>query len=118
MGHPFTADQIPAPPHPYDVSKHEAETGLMDLSEETGMEVVIIRSPLVYGPGVKANFLSMINWLQREIPLPFGGVTKNRRSFVLVDNLVSLIITCINYPAAKIRNFWRQIVRICQMRHC
>jgi nucleoside-diphosphate-sugar epimerase len=100
LDHPFTADQIAAPSDPYGVSKHEAEMGLMALSEETGMEIVIIRSPLVYGPGVKANFLSMMNWLRRGIPLPFGGVTKNRRSLVFLDNLVDLIVVCINHPAA------------------
>jgi nucleoside-diphosphate-sugar epimerase len=105
FGHPFTADQIPAPSDPYGVSKHEAEMGLRALSEKTGMEVVIIRSPLVYGPGVKANFLSMINWLQRGIPLPLGGVTKNRRSFVFLGNLVDMIITCINHPAAANQTF-------------
>lgn len=105
LGHPFTADQIPVPSDPYGVSKHEAEMGLRALSEETGMEVVIIRSPLVYGPGVKANFLSMMNWLRRGIPLPLGGVTKNRRSFVFIDNLVSLIIACINHPAAANQTF-------------
>lgn len=105
LGHPFIADHIPAPSDPYAVSKYEAEIGLMALSEETGMELVIIRSPLVYGPGVKANFLSMMNWLQRGIPLPLGGVTKNHRSFVHLDNLVDLIITCINHPAAANQTF-------------
>ena len=105
LGHPFTADQIPVPSDPYGVSKYEAEMGLRALSEETGMEVVIIRSPLVYGPGVKANFLSMMNWLRRGIPLPLGGITKNRRSFVFIDNLVSMIIACINHPAAANQTF-------------
>ena len=105
LGHPFTADQIPLPSDPYGVSKYEAEMGLRALSEETGMEVVIIRSPLVYGPGVKANFLSMMNWLRRGIPLPLGGITKNRRSFVFIDNLVSMIIACINHPAAANQTF-------------
>lgn len=100
LGYPFTTDQIPAPSDPYGVSKYEAEMGLMELSKETGMEVVIIRLPLVYGPGVKANFLSMMNWLQRGIPLPLGGITKNRRSFVFIGNLVDMIVTCINHPAA------------------
>jgi nucleoside-diphosphate-sugar epimerase len=105
LGHPFTADQIPVPSDPYGVSKYEAEMGLRALSEETGMEVVIIRSPLVYGPGVKANFLSMMNWLRRGIPLPLGSVTKNRRSFVFIDNFVSMIIACINQPAAANQTF-------------
>ncbi len=100
LGYPFTADQMSAPIDPYGVSKHEAEMGLKDLSKATGMEVVIIRSPLVYGPGVKANFLSMMNWLNRDIPLPFGSIKNNRRSFVFIDNLVSLIVTCISHPSA------------------
>ena len=104
-GYPFTADQIPVPSDPYGVSKYEAEMGLRALSEETGMEVVIIRSPLVYGPGVKANFLSMMNWLRRGIPLPLGGITKNRRSFVFLDNLVDLINVCISHPAAANQTF-------------
>lgn len=105
FGYPFTADQIPKPIDPYGISKYEAEIGLKALSEETGMEVVIIRSPLVYGPGVKANFLSMMNWLKRGIPLPLGGATKNRRSFVFIDNLVSMIITCMNHPEAANQTF-------------
>jgi nucleoside-diphosphate-sugar epimerase len=100
LGSPFTADQIPVPCDPYGISKHEAEIGLIALSKETGMEVVIIRSPLIYGPGVKANFLSMMNWLWRWIPLPLGGITKNRRSFIFLDNLVDMIITCTTHPAA------------------
>ncbi len=105
LNHPFIFDQIPAPSDPYAVSKYEAEMGLRALSKETGMEVVIIRSPLVYGPGVKANFMSMMNWLRRGIPLPLGGITKNRRSFVFIDNLVSMIIACINHPKAANQTF-------------
>ena len=101
LGHPFTADETPAPGDPYGVSKCEAEAGLRALSQETGMEVVIIRPPLVYGPGVKANFLAMMRWLQRGVPLPLGGVTDNRRSLVFLDNLVDLIVTCIDHPAAN-----------------
>lgn len=105
LGYPFRPDQNPNPQDPYGVSKYEAEMGLKALSEETGMEVVIIRSPLIYGPGVKANFLSMMNWLQRGIPLPLGGIKKNRRSFVFLGNLVDMIITCINHPAAANQTF-------------
>lgn len=100
LGHPFTADQPPEPRDPYCVSKCEAEAGLRALSEETGMEVVIIRPPLVYGPGVKANFLAMMRWVWRGIPLPLGGVTENRRSLVFLDNLIDLIVTCVDHPAA------------------
>lgn len=99
-GHPFTADETPVPGDPYGISKYEAEVGLRALSHETGMEVVIIRPPLVYGPGVKANFLAMMRWLQRGFPLPLGGVTENRRSLVFLGNLIDLIVTCIDHPAA------------------
>ena len=99
LGKPYTADDHPNPRDPYGVSKLEAEQGLLSLAAETGMEVVIIRPVLVYGPGVKANFLSMMSWLDRGIPLPFGAI-HNRRSLVALDNLVSLIVTCIAHPAA------------------
>lgn len=95
----YSADSSPAPVDAYGISKFEAEQGLQVLAAETGMEVVIIRPVLVYGPGVKANFHSMINWLYKGIPLPFGAI-HNRRSFVSIDNLVHLIVTCIDHPAA------------------
>ena len=104
-GQPFTADQIPNPCDPYGISKYEAEAGLRALSAETGMEVVIIRPPLVYGQGVKGNFITMLRWLQRGIPLPLGGVTENRRSLVFLDNLVDLICTCLDHPAAANQTF-------------
>jgi nucleoside-diphosphate-sugar epimerase len=99
VGHPFRADDKPAPQDPYGVSKWEAEQGLRAIAKETGLEVVIIRPPLVYGPGVKANFASMVKWLQRGVPLPLGAI-HNRRSLVALDNLVDLITTCISHPAA------------------
>lgn len=102
---PFTADDVPAPEDPYGVSKHEAEQLLRQIAAETGMEVVIIRPPLVYGPGVKANFESMMRWLARGVPLPLAAVTENRRSLVVLDNLVDLIVTCLNHPAAANQTF-------------
>lgn len=104
-GHPFSADQASAPGDPYGVSKCEAEAELRALTQETGMEAVIISSPLVYGPGVKAGFLAMMRWLWRGFPLPLGGITAIRRSLVFVDNLVDLIVTCINHPAAANQTF-------------
>jgi nucleoside-diphosphate-sugar epimerase len=95
----FKADDPPAPVDPYGVSKQEAEDALKQIGLSTGMEVVIIRPPLVYGPGVKANFLSMMSWLHRNIPLPLGAIN-NQRSLVALDNLVDLIVTCIDHPAA------------------
>jgi nucleoside-diphosphate-sugar epimerase len=104
-GRPFTVDDAPAPEDPYGVSKHEAELALRQIAAETGMEVVIIRPPLVYGPGVKANFESMIRWLSFGIPLPLAGITQNRRSLVALDNLVDLIVTCLSHPSAANQTF-------------
>jgi UDP-glucose 4-epimerase len=98
-GMPFTADQQPAPIDPYGISKLEAEQGLQKLAADTSMEVVIIRPVLVYGPGVKGNFRSMLSWLSRGIPLPLGAL-HNRRSLVALDNLVDLIVTCTAHPDA------------------
>lgn len=99
LGKPYTAFDGPAPHDPYGVSKLEAEEGLRLIADETGMEVVIIRPVLVYGPGVKANFRSMMNWVNKGVPLPLGAI-HNRRSLVSLDNLVDLIATCIDHPAA------------------
>ncbi|MDT3709496.1 MAG: SDR family oxidoreductase [Pseudomonadaceae bacterium] len=96
---PFQAGDVPLPEDAYGISKLEAEQGLMRLAAETGMEVVIIRPPLVYGPGVKGNFASMIKLVNKGIPLPFGAID-NKRSLVGIDNLVDLIIRCIDHPAA------------------
>ncbi len=104
-GRRFTADDVPAPEDPYGVSKHEAEQLLRQIGSDSGMEVVIIRPPLVYGPGVKANFESMMGWLFRGVPLPLGGLSHNRRSLVALDNLVDLIVTCLNHPAAANETF-------------
>lgn len=105
VAHQFAADDPPAPDDPYGASKHEAEQLLRQIAAETGMEVVIIRSPLVYGPGVKANFESMMRWLARGVPLPLAAVTQNRRSLVALDNLVDLIVTCLHHPAAANQTF-------------
>ena len=78
---------------------------LRQIAAETGMEVVIIRPPLVYGPGVKANFESMMRWLARGVPLPLAAVTQNRRSLVALDNLVDLILSCLHHPAAANQTF-------------
>ncbi|EQM67574.1 hypothetical protein L682_21610 [Aquipseudomonas alcaligenes OT 69] len=99
-GHPFAADDLPAPSDAYARSKLLAEKGLQRLALETGMELVIIRPPLVYGPGVGANFLTLMRWLQKGLPLPLGSVD-NARSLVAVFNLVDLIIRCIDHPCAK-----------------
>lgn len=103
-GYPFTADDIPAPLDPYGMSKLEAEIGLREVSVSTGMDVVIVRPPLVYGPGVRANFASMMNWVARGVPLPFGRIC-NARSMVALDNLVDLLITCLKHPGAAGQTF-------------
>jgi nucleoside-diphosphate-sugar epimerase len=103
-GSAYYADDIPNPVDPYAISKCEAEAGLRLIAAETGMEVVIIRPVLVYGPNVKGNFLSMMKWLHRGLPLPFGAV-RNLRSIVGVHNLVDLIYTCLRHPAAANQTF-------------
>jgi UDP-glucose 4-epimerase len=104
-GRPFTSEDVPAPADPYGISKAEAEAALRALASETGMEVVVIRPPLVYGPGVKANFLRMATALARGVPLPLGAIEHNRRSLVALDNLVDLITTCMDHPAAANQTF-------------
>jgi nucleoside-diphosphate-sugar epimerase/GT2 family glycosyltransferase len=99
VGQPFTTDDEPRPQDPYGISKLEAEQALMQLAVQTGMEVVILRPVLVYGPGVKANFQAMMRWLRMGVPLPLGSLD-NRRSLVSLDNLVDCIATCLNHPAA------------------
>ena len=103
-GKPYTAFDTPAPQDPYGVSKMEAEQGLRETAQQTGMEVVVIRPVLVYGPGVKANFRSMMNWLNKGVPLPLGAI-HNKRSLVSLDNLVDLIVTCVDHPAAANQTF-------------
>jgi len=103
-GQSFTPDDPPNPQDPYAVSKYEAEQALRQVEKETGLEVVIIRPPLVYGPGVKGNFLRLIQLVQKGYPLPLGLV-QNKRSLVAIDNLVDLIITCVKHPAAAGQTF-------------
>jgi nucleoside-diphosphate-sugar epimerase len=104
LNQPFTAANTAAPEDAYGISKMEAELGLQALAAESGMEVVIIRPPLVYGPGVKGNFASMIKLVGKGLPLPLGAV-HNKRSLVALDNLVDLIITCIDHPGAANQTF-------------
>lgn len=103
-GKPFTSLDAPAPLDPYGQSKLEAEIALTALSRTTGLEVVIIRPPLVYGPGVRANFLKLMQLVKMGVPLPLGAIY-NRRSMVALDNLVDLLITCTHHPAAAGQTF-------------
>lgn len=106
-GQPFMTEETSssgAALDPYGQSKQEAEQGLRLVAQQTGLEVVIIRPPLVYGVGVKGNFQSMMNWLHKGIPLPLGKIY-NQRSLVALGNLVDLITICINHPAAANQTF-------------
>ena len=103
-GQAFTEADAPNPQDAYGQSKHEAELGLRQLASDTGMEVVIIRPPLVYGPGVKANFAALMLAVQKGWPLPLGAV-HNQRSLVALDNLVDFIVTCITHPQAGNQTF-------------
>jgi len=96
----FTADDIPSPQDAYAISKYEAEQALFEIAHQTGMQVVIIRAPLVYGEGVKANFHTLMKFVRSGLPLPLGAATDNRRSLVAIDNLVDFIFICISHPAA------------------
>lgn len=102
---PFTADDEPMPHSAYSVSKHEAEQGLRQLAQETGLEVVIVRPPLVYGPRAPGNFGALVRAVARGWPLPLGAVTDNRRSLVAIDNLIGLIVTCLTHAAAANQTF-------------
>lgn len=100
----YSADDIPSPADPYGISKLEAEQGLRAFARESDLEVVIIRPVLVYGPGVKANFRTMMSWLLRGVPLPFGAI-HNSRSLVGLDNLVDLVLRALTHPAAANQTF-------------
>ena len=100
----FDAKDPIAPKDPYGVSKAEAESALHEIAARTSMEVVIMRPPLVYGPGVRANFLRMMTWLDRGVPLPFGAVD-NRRSLVFLGNLADALVSCVEHPEAANQTF-------------
>ncbi len=102
--HPFNEVDKPEPPSPYALSKWEAEQYLNKLAKKTSMEIVIIRPPLVYGPGVKANFLSLLKLTKLGLPLPVG-LLNNKRSMISVNNLVNFIVCCIEHPKAANETF-------------
>ena len=103
-GNPFRADDTPAPEDPYGISKWEAEQALRGIADETNLEIVIIRPPLIYGPGVSANFLRLMQWVMLGVPLPLGAIS-NSRSMVALDNLIDLIETCLDHPEAVDQTF-------------
>jgi nucleoside-diphosphate-sugar epimerase len=96
---PYDEDDRPAPSDPYGISKYEAEQALREVADKTGLEIVILRPPLVYGPGVKANFLRLLKIVDRGIPLPLANV-KNNRSMIFLKNLIDAIVMCIINPCA------------------
>ena len=95
----FSEQDICNPIEPYAISKFEAEQGLLQIAQETDMEMVIIRPPLIYGPGVKGNFASMMRWVDKGIPLPLGAVN-NQRSLLALENLLDFITRCLAHPRA------------------
>ena len=101
----FAADDVPQPCGSYAVSKAEAEALLFEFGAASGLEVVVVRPPLVYGPGVQANFAAMLRAIRWGIPLPFGAIDNNCRSLVGIDNLVDLLIRCLDHTAAPGRVF-------------
>ena len=101
---PYRETDMPAPEDAYAISKWEAEQGLQQIAADTGLEVVILRPPLVYGPGVKANFLRLLQTVKRGWPLPLGAV-RNRRSLLFLGNFVDAIRLCVEHPAAAGQTF-------------
>ena len=99
LGAPFSELDQPSPSDPYGLSKFGAEQGLLEIARQTEMEVVIIRPPLVYGPGVKANFANMMRCVKKGVPLPLGAIN-NKRSLIALDNLVDFILLCTSHPKA------------------
>jgi nucleoside-diphosphate-sugar epimerase len=91
---PFNEQDLPNPQDPYGISKWEAEQGLARVSSQTGLEIVVIRSPLVYGPGVGGNVLQLLHTIRRGIPLPLASV-HNRRSLIYLGNLVDALACCV-----------------------
>lgn len=104
VGQAFAEADIPKPQDAYGISKHEAELGLRELAADTGMQIVIVRPPLVYGPGVRANFASLMTVVQRGWPLPLACVN-NKRSLVALDNLVDFLVLCTSAPQAANQTF-------------
>lgn len=101
---PYTEEDVPAPEDAYGVSKLEAEQVLAQIAAETGFEVTILRLPLVYGPGVKANFRNLIKLVSCRLPIPFKSI-KNRRSFLYIGNLIDVIMICLRDPKAVGQTF-------------
>ena len=102
--HAYTEDDVPRPENAYGISKQEAEQALRDVERETGLEIVVLRPPLVYGPDVKGNFLRLMRLVARGVPLPLGAVA-NRRSLIYAGNLTHAIVTALDTPSAAGRTY-------------
>ncbi len=100
----FAADDVPTPGDAYGISKHEAEQVLRQIAAETNMEFVVLRPPMVYGPGVKGNFFRLMQAIDKRRPLPLGGI-KNQRSLIYLGNLVDAIRLCLTHPKAAGKTF-------------
>jgi UDP-glucose 4-epimerase len=103
-GRPFTEGDPPDPQDPYAVSKSQAEEALRSVAAKTGLEIAIVRPPMVYGPGVRANFLRLMRLVDRGVPLPLPD-TENRRSLIGVENLADFLVRCASHPGAANETF-------------
>ena len=101
---PFVETDEPNPQDPYGISKWRAEQELQRISQETGLEVVIVRPPLIYGPGVKGNLARLLSWVEHGVPLPLTGI-RNTRSLIGIDNFTSVLHACLTHPAAAGRTY-------------
>ncbi len=104
-GEPFSPEDAPQPVCPYGRCKAETEARLLQIARHTGMEVVIIRPPLVYGPGVKANFRRLMSYVYHGMPLPVASLVRNRRSYLALPNLIDFIEVCVRHPNAANHTF-------------
>ena len=105
LGAPFTVNSKENPQCAYGLSKYQAEKGLSKISHETSLETAIVRIPLVYGPGVKGNLNTLIKILSLGFPLPMASIKTNLRSMIGIDNLISVMSTCVWHPNAKNETF-------------
>lgn len=106
LGRPYRENDLLAPEDIYGCSKAKAEDQLKKLVSKSGMELTIIRPPIVYGRGVKGNFLTLLRLVKIGIPIPLGSVTENRRSMISADNLVDFILRCVSHPRAGNNTFF------------
>ena len=101
---PFRETDVARPLDAYAISKLEAEEALMRVAKRTGLEIVIVRPPLIYGPGVRGNFLSLLEWVDRGLPLPLAGI-RNQRSLIGLENFAAFLSTCVTHPRAAGETF-------------